>query len=105
MSKTQSVFGVLIAISLFSNSLLAELPGWYPKNYELVGIVGPVSNRIIYVGDNRILLSPTVRFATPKNSNASISLLKKGQTVGVKSILINNRRLVDRIWLIPEGEY
>jgi hypothetical protein len=104
MNKNQSLFAILLVASLFSSSLLAELPSWYPQDYDLVGIVDEVNAKTIYIDDNKIAISPTIKYATENNSNASIRQLKKGLLVGVNILTINNRNLVDRIWLIPESQ-
>jgi hypothetical protein len=96
---------LLIATCLFASTASAELPGWYPKSYFIVGFVESLSRTSISVDDYPLILSPTAKFATESNSNANIANLKVGQMVGVHTIVINKRRLVDRIWLIPEDEY
>ena len=96
---------ILIATCLFASSASAELPGWYPKNYFIVGFVDTLTRTTIAIDDYPLLLSPTAKFATVNNSKANIADLKVRQMVGVHTILINKRRLVDRIWLIPKDEY
>ncbi len=105
MNKYLCLSGMLIATCLFASTALAELPGWYPKSYFIVGFVESLSRTAISVDDYPLLLSPTAKFATVNNSNANIADLKVRQMVGVHTIVINKRRLVDRIWLIPEDEY
>jgi hypothetical protein len=97
--------GILIATCLFASSASAELPGWYPKSYFIVGFVDRLSRTSIAIDDYPLLLSPTAKFATVGNANANIAGLKVRQMVGVHTLLINKRRMVDRIWLIPEDEY
>jgi len=104
MNKIRSLFGILLTASLFSSSLLAELPSWYPQDYDMVGIVDEVNAKTIFIDDNKIWISPTLKYATEKSSNASIRQLKKGFLVGINILTINNRNLVDRIWLIPESQ-
>ena len=96
---------ILIATCLFASSVSAELPGWYPESYFIVGFVDRLSRTSIAIDDYPLILSPTAKFATESNSNANIADLKVRQMVGVHTILINKRRLVDRIWLIPKSEY
>jgi len=105
MKKYLYLSGMLIATCLFASSASAELPGWYPKSYFIVGFVDRLSRTAIAIDDYPLLLSPTAKFATVNNSNANISDLKVRQMVGVHTLLINKRRMVDRIWLIPEEEY
>jgi hypothetical protein len=105
MKKYLYLSGILIATCLFASTALAELPGWYPKSYFTVGFIDQLSRTSISIDDYPLLLSPTVKFATESNSNANIANLKVRQMVGVHTIVINKRRLVDRIWLIPEDEY
>ena len=97
--------GILIATCLFASSASAELPGWYPKSYFIVGFVDRLSRTAIAIDDYPLLLSPTAKFATVNNSNANIADLRVRQMVGVHTLLINKRRMVDRIWLIPKEEY
>ena len=105
MKKYLYLPGILIATCLFASTASAELPGWYPERYFTVGFIDKLSRTSISIDDYSVLLSPTAKFATESNSNANIAGLKVGQMVGVQTILINKRRLVDRIWLIPEDEY
>ena len=105
MKKYLYLPGILIATCLFASTASAELPGWYPKSYFTVGFIDGLSRTSISIDDYYALLSPTAKFATESNSNANIADLKVGQMVGVQTIVINKRRLVDRIWLIPEDEY
>lgn len=105
MKKYLYLSVMLIATSLFASSASAELPGWYPKSYFIVGYVDRLTRTTIAVNDYPMLLSPTAKFATVDNSNAKMTDLKVRQMVGVHTILINKRRMVDRIWLIPKEEY
>ena len=105
MKKYLYLPGILVATCLFASTAFAELPGWYPKSYFTVGFIDALSRTSISIDDYPLLLSPTVKFATESNSNANIADLKVRQMVGVHTILINKRRLVDRIWLTPEDEY
>jgi len=105
MNKYLCLPGILIAACLFASTASAELPGWYPKNYFIVGFVDRLSRTAIAIDDYPLLLSPTAKFATVSNANANIADLRVRQMVGVHTLLINKRRMVDRIWLIPKDEY
>jgi len=105
MNKTHSLTATLIAALLFSSSVLAELPGWYPKNFDLVGFVDQLSTNSIFIDDRRFVISPTAQFSTPDNKTANLNQLSVKDMIGVQIITINNRRLVDRIWLIPRDDY
>jgi len=105
MNKYLYLPGILIATCLFTSTAFAELPGWYPKSYFIVGYVDRLTRTSIAINDYPLLLSPTAKFATVNNSNANIADLKVRQMVGVHTLLINKRRMVDRIWLIPKDEY
>ncbi|MFV2032555.1 MAG: hypothetical protein ACC663_08665 [Gammaproteobacteria bacterium] len=105
MKKYFYLPGILIATFLFASSASAELPGWYPKSFFLAGFVDSLQGSSITIDNLPLLLSPTAKFATESNADANIKNLKIGQMVGVETIVINKRRLVDRIWLIPENEY
>ena len=105
MKKYLCLPGILIATCLFAASASAELPGWYPKSYFIVGFVDRLDRTSIAIDDYPLLLSPTAKFATVSNTNANIADLRVRQMVGVNTLLINKRRMVDRIWLIPKDEY
>ncbi len=105
MKKYLGLPGILIATCLFASTASAELPGWYPKSYFIVGFVESLSRTSISIDDYPLILSPTAKFATVSSANANIADLRVRQMVGVHTLLINKRRLVDRIWLIPEDEY
>jgi len=107
MNKFQTVFVILLAGFLFSSTVAAERPSWYPPDHEfrLIGVVDGLTSNTIYIDDNKILLSPTVKVATEKSSNARLQQVKIGQLVGVKiSKISKDRYLVDAIWVIPENE-
>jgi len=105
MKKYLCLSGILIATCLFASSASAELPGWYPKSYFIVGFIDRLDRTSIAIDDYPLLLSPTAKFATVSNANANIADLRVRQMVGVNTLLINKRRMVDRIWLIPKDEY
>ena len=104
MNKIQSLLGLLLATCLFSSPLLAELPSWYPDKYDWVGVIDKVNKNTIYIDDGRFHISPTLKYATETNKDASISRLQKGLLVGFNILTINNRHIVDRIWLIPKSQ-
>jgi hypothetical protein len=89
---------------VLAQTLLAKPTTWSIQTFRHVGIVDQVSRRSIFIDDNKYLLSPTAKFTTVDNSDAGISLLEKRQMVGFSTIIINNRQLVDHLWLIPEDE-
>ncbi len=95
---------ILLTTCLFVSTVRAELPGWYPDNYDAVGIVSSIEYNSITFGGYKHKLSPTVKVSTVGKSNDSFKLIQTGLTVGAKFITINNRNLVDRLWLIPEDE-
>ena len=104
MNKTNILTGTLLAALMFSSSVLAELPSWYPSQFNATGVVFVLSGRSINIDDRPYILSPTVKFATPDSKEADLSQLKLRDFVGFNIITINNRRLVDRIWLIPKDD-
>ena len=105
MRKIKLVTGLLFAAWLFASPLLAQSISWGIGTFRNVGVVDQISRKTIFIDDMKYLLSPTAKFSmVGKKSKASIKLLKKNQMVGFSTITINNRRLVDRLWLIPENE-
>jgi len=104
MNKTKFLYSLLLATWLFSSSVLAVQPGWYPQRYDWVGVVDEVNRNTIYIDDREFKISPTLKYATEHDRNASIRQLKKGLLVGINVLTINKRNLVDRIWLIPRSE-
>ena len=55
MKKYFSLPGILIATCLFASSAAADLPGWYPKDFFLAGMVDALSGSSITI-DNLPLL-------------------------------------------------
>jgi hypothetical protein len=98
-------FAVWLASSpVLAQSLLAKPTTWSIQTFRNVGIVDQVSRKSIFIDDNEYLLSPTAKFSMAGKSDASIKLLEKRQMVGFSTIIINNRQLIDHLWLIPEDE-
>ena len=104
MNKTNLLTGTLLAALMFSSSVLAELPSWYPRQFDAVGFVDMLSGSSIFIDDRSYILSPTVKFATPDSKEADLNQLKIRDLIGFNIITINSRRLVDRIWLIPKDD-
>jgi len=104
MSKIKLVSGLIFAAWLFASPLLAQSVSWGIGTFRNFGVVDQISRKTIFIDDTKYLLSPTAKFSMVGKSKASIRLLKKNQMVGFSTITINNRRLVDRLWLIPENE-
>ena len=104
MNNIKLVIAIFIAAWLISSPVLAQSPSWSIGTFRNVGVVDEVSRKTIFIDDIKYLLSPTAKFSMVGKSNANIRLLKKNQMVGYSTIMINNRHLVDRLWLIPENE-
>lgn len=94
----------MAAACLFSSSVFAELPNWYPENFDTYGVIDSMNARTISIDGNQLILSPTAKVSIVSNKTSNIKKIKSGQTVGAQIITINNRKLVDHIWLIPEGD-
>ena len=104
MNKIKIVTGIFFAAWLCSSSLLAQSMSWSMGTFRNVGIVNEVSRKTIFIDDSKYLLSPTAQFSMVGKSKASIGLLKKNEMVGFSTIKINNRQLIDHLWLIPKNE-
>jgi hypothetical protein len=104
MSKIKLVSGLFFAAWLFASPLLAQSMSWSMGTFRNVGVVDQISRKTIFIDDTKYLLSPTAKFSMVGKGKASIRLLKKNQMVGFSTITINNRHLVDQLWLIPENE-
>lgn len=104
MIKFKLLTGLFLAACLFSASLLAQTFTWSHGTFKNVGLYGQVKGSSIIIDDSVFLLSPTAGYSTAGNSNASLSLLEVGELVGFNFVIINNRLIVDHIWLIPENE-
>jgi len=104
MTKIKLVTGLFFAAWLFATPILAQSMSWSMGTFRNVGVVDQVSRKTIFIDDGEYLLSPTAKFYMVGKSKTSITLLKKNQMVGFSTIMINNRRLVDQLWLIPENE-
>ena len=60
MKKYLCLSGILIATCLFASSASAELPGWYPKSYFIVGFIDRLDRTSIAIDDYPLLLTPTI---------------------------------------------
>lgn len=98
------ITSIFLATCLFSSVLLAQSPSWGTDKFVNVGYIGQITNSSIIINDSRYYLSGTTKFSTLGNSEAGIGQAKKGQLVGFKLLVINNRFIVDQMWLIPDNE-
>lgn len=104
MIKLKLLTGLFLTACLFSSSLLAQTTTWSHGTFKNVGLFGQVKGSSIIIDDSVFRLSPTARYSTVGNSDASLGLLKAGELVGFNFVIINNRMIVDRIWLIPQSK-
>lgn len=104
MNKIKLLIAIFFASWLFSASLLAQSTSWSFGTFGNFGVIDKISNNSIFIDDMKFRISPTAKFSTINNSDASISLLKKKQMVGFTTIIINSRLLIDHFWLIPDNE-
>lgn len=105
MRKFNLKISTFLAVWLFSSSLLAQAPSWGLGTFGNIGYIGKITSESIILDDTSFRLSATARFSTVGNTNAGLSKAKKGQLVGYNFLVVNNRFIVDRMWLIPENEY
>jgi len=98
------LFTILFGTTLFTSAVRAELPGWYPDDYDTVGVVNSIKYNTVTIDGLTHKLSPTAKVSTVSASKADIRAIQVGLTVGANFIKINNRELVDRLWLIPDSE-
>ncbi len=85
----------LLFISLFSPSLYAQL-----EVYPFFGKVSSLSQDSITVMDTRLRISPTVKAFTASGKPISLDKIRPGMKVGVRTIRIGNKLLVDSIHLL-----
>lgn len=104
MNKAKLLPGILFSACLFSASLLAQSTTWSFGTFGNFGVVDEMNRSSIFIDDMKFRISPTAKFSTVDNSDASIGLLKKKQMVGFTTIIINSRLLIDHFWLIPDDE-
>lgn len=104
MNRIKLIITLSFSAWLFSSSLMAASTSWSMGTFRHLGVVDEVSRNWIFIDDTKYRLSPTAKLATTDNSKASINLLKRRQMIGFSTITINNRQLIDQIWLIPENE-
>ena len=104
MNMTKLLAGLFLTACLFTSSVMAQSPTWSRGTFGNVGQVGQIRSNSIILDDVAYRLSPTAKFTTVDDSSADIGLLKVKQLVGFNIIKINNRLLVDHLWLIPADE-
>ena len=104
MRKIKLVAGLFFAAWLVSSPLLAQSISWSFGTFGNFGVIDKIATNTIFIDDLGFRISPTAKYSTPSNMDASLALLKKGEMVGFTTIVINSRRLIDHIWLIPSHE-
>jgi hypothetical protein len=95
---------IILFIGLVPTLGVAATADWYPARYDMVGTVDSFVGRDLYINDRKFIVSPVAVFSTPKIEKGKLSQLKKGSLIGVKISKINNRRLIDHIWVIPKEQ-
>lgn len=104
MNKIKLSISIFLAAWLLSTSLLAQSTSWSRGTFGNVGYIGSLKSDSIIIDDSRYRLSATAKFSRIDNSDAGLDQVKKGQLVGYSFLVINNRFIVDHMWLIPENE-
>ncbi len=104
MNKIKYIAGIFLTAWMFSSPLSAQSTTWSFGTFGNFGVVDELSRSSVFIDDMKFRLSPTAKFSTADNSDASIGQLKKNQMVGFTTIIINSRLLIDHLWLIPENE-
>ena len=98
LKKIISLVCLSAALSLPSMAVKAE----FLEFYSMIGKVTAISQQKIVVGDGTLRLSPTLKFKNKNNPLKRISKVDVGDFVGINTIMINKRILVDTITLLPE---
>lgn len=84
--------------------LLAPFGAQAQDNFHAVGKITELNDKFIYLGDDHMRLSPTVKVLFPGNKRRQLDDLKPGYVVGVKRIRYQGKRYVDTIYYLPGGD-
>ena len=84
--------------------LLAPLGAQAQEGFHAVGKITELNDKFIYLGDDHMRLSPTVKVVFPGNKLRQLDDLKPGYVVGVKRIKYQGKRYVDTIYYLPGGD-
>lgn len=84
--------------------LLAPLGAQAQGGYHAVGEISELTRDHIYLGDDHMRLSPTVKVVFPGNKLRNLDDLKIGYVVGVNRIKYRGKRYVDTIYYLPGGD-
>ncbi|MFT5503559.1 MAG: hypothetical protein ACI845_002438 [Gammaproteobacteria bacterium] len=94
----------ILMVGIFPLLVYSAAPEWYPEKFALVGVVDQIDGNKIIISDRRYILSPVAGLSTPTFEKASISELKPGVMVGAEVSTINNRRLIQHIWVLTKEQ-
>lgn len=90
-----SILSFILAVS--STLIKAESEVFY----SVLGKVTSINKNKIVVGDNAIRISPTLKIVRLNSDLPPSVEVKVGDFVGISTVFINNRELVDTITLFP----
>lgn len=102
---------VLLATLLAASvSLAADLPRWYPDNFNNLGMVTSKGSGTITMGTETYKVAKRVKVHTTTSRKADLSRIKEGDMVafelrGKKKALGKGAKgIIKEIWLMPKGD-
>lgn len=109
MTRTsRTIVTLLLAAGTVSTTLAAELPGFYPKDFDKTGVINSPpnpNNQRIVISDGSFTVSPGIVVHTPVVRNGGTTLLKSGQSIGytVTGAGPTSNGTVSEVWVFPAG--
>ena len=101
--KLTNIRALTILAIIFITSNLAYAQGVNPPVfYEILGKIESISGNIIRVSDLQLIVSPTVKVNLSEKKKGKFEDLNIGDFVGISTITINKRKLVDTINLLNQ---
>lgn len=79
----------------------AGLPAGFPQAFDWTGPIDAIrlTDDMVVINDRTFVLSPSARL----HGVSGLSSLKKGTTVGVTANMQDERKIIQDLWILPEG--
>lgn len=88
-------------LALVANTHAAGLPAGLPQAFDWTGPIDAIqlSDDMIVINDRTFVLSRSTRL----HGTSDRSSLKKGTTVGVTANMQDERKVIQDLWVLPDG--
>ncbi len=103
MNKTINIYSLLLILFSVSGNSVCQAQAQAPVFYEVIGNISSLDNNLIRINDRVLKISPTVKVILKNKRPGNLSDLGSNDFVGIDLITINNKLLIDTIYILPQN--